>query len=354
MAGIDQKESGAKNRVKRYKFDLLQTAHQRWSVILSEYKAVLPRLKEHIEGVLQSVGVTDDSWSLWSAQKLVAMYKDKMLYRDELDVIAEMTGIPLEKLMIMQLLYEATAACSCVITSVKNATGTDTKDTGNNAATNVGEKVMMRTMDWDMPILKEITIELEFCMGDKVLFVAPTWIGCVGVFTAYLPDPNYGIAINYRRTQNLSLLKLVSNLWRVLGMKWPVSYLVRHVATKQYRYDMAQSILQRAELVSPAYITLFAPQDTCAVITRDTNKNTIRYEAKDGSLFQTNCDPVTLEPDILHSKARCELIRRELDKVGNQWKSLEDMQRAICVFPIHNHETVYTSIFARGGICTFV
>jgi len=39
-------------------------------------------------------------------------------------------------------------------------------------------------MDWSMDFLKDLTIELDICRGGKTICIAPTWIGCVGIFTA--------------------------------------------------------------------------------------------------------------------------------------------------------------------------
>ena len=44
-----------------------------------------------------------------------------------------------------------------------------------------------RTLDWDEPLLQALAIEVEVRREGRPLFVATTWAGFIGVFTATLP-----------------------------------------------------------------------------------------------------------------------------------------------------------------------
>jgi hypothetical protein len=56
-----------------------------------------------------------------------------------------------------------------------------------------------RTMDWDMPALERLAIEVEFQQAGKTVFLATTWAGYVGVLTGMRPGA-WSVSINYRRT----------------------------------------------------------------------------------------------------------------------------------------------------------
>jgi hypothetical protein len=330
----DMNVRGLNRVVKRYRFDLDQSVSQRWGPILADFKDKFGKLKQTVDNMLNAMGVSDNSWTYYGVKKLVSWYRDSILFRDELEFISKTTGIQFEKLLLMQLLYEASSACSCIVTQVN------------------GQYKFLRTMDWDLPLLKLITIELEFIKNKKTLFIAPTWVGCVGVFTAHRPGA-YTIALNYRRTKNLSLTSLFWNLWSVTSMRWPASYLIRHVAETQSFFETTVHILQSSALVSPCYLTVFNNEKSL-VITLDPDGFSTRK--LDGPLYQTNCDHNnSLQGDnILWSRERCELIKNRTSAKGNNWTSTKQMLQDLLVHPILNHETVYISIADTQSITTFV
>ena len=315
------------NTVKRYKFDLDKSPSQRWEPILNDFKDAFPKLQLTIESIMKATGVTGLVYS--SLKAVINSYKNKVLFYDELVYISSVTGIEFEKLLLMQLLYEASAACTCIITKVN------------------GKHVMVRTMDWDMPILKDITIELEFVKNGKTLFIAPTWVGCVGVFTVHIPE-KYSIAINYRRTKPIGFMSLSQNVYRVMKMAWPISYLIRTVGESEMNYESAIKSLQQSDIVSPCYITLYNSNDKSCVITRDTsNHNTFTLSEKQDYIIQTNSDDNSnkvSEENILYSTERYGIAESLIKNNNNNWKDENSLLKNICVHPIINEETVYMCV----------
>ena len=60
-----------------------------------------------------------------------------------------------------------------------------------------GKLFLARTLDWDMPVLREFTIEVSFVQKKKEVFRATTWAGYVGVLTG-LRRGSFAAAVNFR------------------------------------------------------------------------------------------------------------------------------------------------------------
>jgi hypothetical protein len=76
----------------------------------------------------------------------------------------------LGQLVLLQLVYEASAACTSIVVPQDPTQGDSIPQ-------------HIRTMDWGMEFLRPLTIEVEFTKGGRTLYVATTWVGYVGVLT---------------------------------------------------------------------------------------------------------------------------------------------------------------------------
>lgn len=70
----------------------------------------------------------------------------------------------------MNLSYELFATCTSIIVPDKD-----------------GNPLHCRTMDWDLPALRDLTLEVEFQRNGKTLYHATTWAGYVGILTGMRP-----------------------------------------------------------------------------------------------------------------------------------------------------------------------
>jgi hypothetical protein len=181
---------------------------QRWDTIV-------PLYREHIPGVL---GMINDIVQSDFAIKLVesclktAVFFGSVMYSKELGRIAELVGVSIGKVILLQLAYEAFAACTSVVAN-------------GNGAPGVGHPLHIRTMDWEMPQLAPLTVEVEFQRGGRVVATATTWAGYVGVLTGVRAGA-FSASVNYRRSELMNekpLAAFMKNLWGVVASKWPVS-----------------------------------------------------------------------------------------------------------------------------------
>ena len=76
----------------------------------------------------------------------------------------------------------------------------------------------IRTMDWEMPALQSMTIEVQFIKHGRPLFVCTTWAGYVGVLTG-MRYGGYSVSINYRRSPRVSFS---ANVRKGLSGGWPL------------------------------------------------------------------------------------------------------------------------------------
>jgi hypothetical protein len=60
-----------------------------------------------------------------------------------------------------------------------------------------GHPWLARTLDWPMPMLRRMTIQVRFLRDRRVLYHATTFVGYTGVLTAMRPG-GFAVAVNYR------------------------------------------------------------------------------------------------------------------------------------------------------------
>jgi beta subunit of N-acylethanolamine-hydrolyzing acid amidase len=323
--------------VKRLPFDLDKNPADRWTDIIEIYKDKIPRMKEEVNKIFKELGLT--GLIRKALDWFIYFYSNNIMHQEEISSIAKATGLDFEQVLLMQLMYEMNAACTTLITNVND------------------KPVMFRTMDWDLSFLKELTVELSVLRNGQEIAVVPTWVGCVGFFTAYIKgkDENYAIALNYRRTFQSSeggLLAILKNAVRILRLIWPCSYLIRYICESHASFDNAKWILSSFRLISPCYLTLFHPTKSC-IITRDADEAVnIRQEP----LYQTNIDAENYgnpnTDNIIWSRQRETILRNLIKDKGNKFNSVKELLDALNQRPIYNIETIYRCVIDETEIVT--
>ena len=192
-------------------------------------------------------------------------------------------------------------------------------------------------MDWDMDILKKVTVNLVFKKDNQVLFGATSWVGYVGIMTGMISG-QYTVALNYRRSNG----SLFDNFMRTLAQKWPIGYLIRYVLENGYSLGQALDMFKHTLLIAPCYITLSDSQNKCYNIIRDHDK-LINYIVSNDWICQTNNDPGChdINKNILWSIERRDKVNDIILKESQNWNSYEDIMKSFLVNPILNEETVY-------------
>lgn len=190
----------------------------------------IPAVLDVIDGVIGTGRCADLLTGMFTA----FTWLGGIYYGDELRGIARQLDISTGRLALLQVAYEVFAMCTSIVADSPAASGPQ----------------HIRTMDWDLPALQCMTIEVEFCRGGTPLFVATTWPGYVGVLTG-MRFSGYSVSVNYRRTERghqSPLWAVLGNFARGLTGAWPISFLVRAVLTDTPSYAQAVLQLQSSDL----------------------------------------------------------------------------------------------------------
>ena len=328
---VSSTEVDKSRQVKFYDFDLDKTAAERWGPIIDAHLEYLPTAIKEIKKLIDSFGIATTvikSFYEW-------FDKGDIYYYDEIKYIAERLGFDPFHVLLMQLIYETSTACTAtVLTYGKNQT------------------LFFRTMDWPMMFLKDLTIGLNVKRSNKIIARVVSWVGYVGFLTANNSTENYTITINYRQTTNPTILSMLFNLNRIRQLIWPIGYLVRELMEKRVKEDNAISLLQCREIVSPCYITVYSQTATSYIITRDCDKT---VDIRSENLIQTNCDWNKSEPNILYSLERRAKVQKIQEKITKKNITNElEIVGMLMQTPIINEETIYLLTMYGNTVSAYV
>lgn len=298
-----------------FELKLDEPAATRWNHILLHYKDHFPKIRTEVDNLLRMFGY--NTFIGYMLNGAISLNQGSIMYYEELASISGLTGIAMDKLLIVQLLYEINAGCTTVVAEVE------------------GKCTMFRTMDWPMDFLKDITINLNCTNKGKTVYRATTWVGYVGILTGYSEIDKYAVAINYRKNTTPSIMGLLQN---IIMLRWPVGYLVRDTLEKS-NYENALYRFNMSSLISPTYITIAKNVDDCHLLVRDYDRCTTVLSRL--PLIQTNVDFDKSAPDILFSNKRRALCSEIFERDD---KSLADYSSQLDIFPIQNAETIYTNV----------
>lgn len=312
--------------VPTFTIDLSVPARQRWRPMTKVFGEA-QRFKQDVVPILTYLHteILQGSWWLLQAVRWSTwLLQNRVLYIEELTGMAEDLNISLQDLIVLQFVYEASAACTSLICEQKD-----------------GQIHHYRTMDWQMPLLKALTINVRFVRSSQLVCQATTWVGCVGLFTAMRPQL-YSAAINYRRTSAAHPNTIMSNIRRLIdGRCWPSSFLLRERLCRQHPLGFRELFLslQQAPLVAPCYFSLagVASGEGGSIARDPTRVVFIKHlSLTQRAICQANIDDTKTEgDDILMSRAR---VKAALELPAHPFP-LKEFTR----FPIRNELTIYAN-----------
>jgi hypothetical protein len=138
---------------------------------------------------------------------------------EELRGIEQHSGLPWECVLLLHLSYESKQLCTaimvhqlllfsliCCMYRLRSVCGSTHKAPSCMCRVRVlfaqvhdddGHPWLARTLDWPMPMLRRMTIQVRFLRDRRVLYHATTFVGYTGVLTAMRPG-GFAVAVNYR------------------------------------------------------------------------------------------------------------------------------------------------------------
>ena len=156
--------------------NLDQPPGERWSHIVQAYVEVLPNVINLIDTILGEGIVASIANAVFSGLNRIGV----VYYHQELEGIAKVSGIPVGKVALLQIAYEVFAACTSIVVDM-DMTQND-GESGHSTVT----PFHIRTMDWEMEMLDQLTIEVDFVKNGNVVYTGTSWAGYVGLLVSLL------------------------------------------------------------------------------------------------------------------------------------------------------------------------
>jgi len=256
----------------------------------------------------------------------------------ELKGISEYPGVPfnLGQLVILNLLYELTAYCTSIVAQAPDGTGTIFHS---------------RHLDYDIPALRDLTIEVEFKQNNATLYECTMFAGSLGCFTGMRPG-GWSVSINERDQGTSPVLSLLAALEGGQSVAMFLRDLLQSVAD----FDSALLAVTTQPLIAPAYITLAGVKaGEGAIVTRN------RTVADDVWKLDASADRWwILETNDDHWRPpldkRRDVANAAMEALGQAGVSDAGLLSVLDTPPVFNSGTIYTTqmVPALGNVSALV
>lgn len=262
-------------------------------------------------------------------------------YGEEIKGISYYSNISLDDIVLYNIFYEIFSLCTSVVVPVG--------DTIIHAR-NLDFGVMMESI---VPILKNITIYVDFVKNNKTIYRAHTFAGLIGIFTGMKPY-HYSITVNQRFALDGGFMGIY-RWFQTKTPKWN-SLLVRDLLENNHTYNDVIYILSNVELVAPIYYIVGGIHKYEGVlITRERNLSLYPiYLNSTNYIFQTNHDHWT---NPLYIDDRTTSSIKYMNEFSFKF-TLKNIKQLLFNKPTLNELTIYSSImipsinYMKGSIMT--
>ncbi|KAJ5078345.1 acid amidase [Anaeramoeba ignava] len=327
----DEKENDP-YAIPRFIINLDEPPETRWHEVVEKYKSCYKEVLEFLDGMIKEIfgsGLIGKFMKKIANSIFGSIAKSgAVFFGKELQAIAKQSKFPLGSLLLLNIAYELSAACTSIVTQRSD----DNKF------------VLARTMDWEMPFLKKFTIEIDFRRNGETVFIGTTWPGYAGILTGMKPGVA-AVSVNYRVTGG-SVLK---NLMTAKDGAWPVGFLVRHLLTSDYSYDEIVGGLSKSFLMAPVYLTVCGVSDA-TLITREREDEVKKSRwtfSKKGLIIQCNQDHWRndSDSDVFMSRKRKKAAKKILAEMEEKDLINNDTLWALLYTPpLTNDITIYYTV----------
>ena len=246
-------------------------------------------------------------------------------YGKEIIGISKYSNISLYDVVLYNIFYEVFSLCTSMVIN--------SEDTIIHAR-NMDFGVLMEGI---VPLLKNITIHVNFIKNNKVIYRSHSFAGLVGIFTGMKPY-KFSITINQRFAINGGFMGIFE-WFRNKKPHWN-SLIVRDLLEGDYDFNSVIKMLSNVDLVAPVYYIIGGTNNNeGALITRERKQsiepiylNTSKY------VFQTNHDhwnePFYFDDRTTHGK-------KYLDEYEH---NIYNVEKLLLTKPTLNRITIYGSI----------
>ncbi|XP_030047332.1 acid ceramidase [Microcaecilia unicolor] len=339
-----------KGNVTWYTINLDLPPEERWNKVVNDKKKEIAGLVKLFKDVIQTFDPTGIAIGMVDFQLPFLLDSIPYPFNEEIQGIADASGIPLGEIILYHLLYEM-ASCTSIIAEDKK-----------------GRMFHARNLDfgyffgWDIKhsawilnrALKPLLLNIDFQKKKKTVFKGVTFAGFAGVLTGIRPKA-FTLSMNARGGPNDELMGILE--W-FFGVQKPlVGFLMRSVLENATSYKEAKTELEKTKLITPGYFALGGKSGEACVITHDTEKTVDVWEldVKQGMwyLLQTNYDH-WLEPFFMDDRTTPAM--KCLNRITQKNISFSTLYDVLSTKPVLSKLTTYTSLMsvADGTLETYV
>jgi acid ceramidase len=294
-----------KCRVGEGLYDPAQAAKVPWLTVdldlppQERYRAIFGPFSDGMKDVIDTIKlmatIVPGDWLMPLIEHLMQYAHDELFpskYAQEIDGIAEATGISVADLSMMNIYYELSRFCTSIVAQASS-----------------GQIFHARNLDfgqlfvWDIQkhgwhlseALKKITVNLNFVKGGKVIFKGTTFAGHLGVITGMKMN-EFTISMNAKVKPDIA--KVIS--WLAGGLNdsdihfamWAEREVMEHANTYAEAKDFLSNIVQLAG----CYYILGGknPNEGVIIVRNETDVlDYVEMDADNGKWYvlQTNYDP---------------------------------------------------------------
>ena len=206
-----------------FTINLDMSPRERWQHVVKDREQVLQKLSRDFQTILrQQFNETVGKLHKPLLRPLCYMKPLQKTYAEELAGIATLTnkyGLSYGDLVLLNTALDYLTKCTSLV-----------------ASTTEGQ-IHGRTLDWDIPLLKQLTIMVTFKKNGSVLYKGVTFVGCVGLLTG-LRGGQFSISYNFRKPLQREW-RLFCNAWKCYMNRMNISFLLRNVVATCETYEKA-------------------------------------------------------------------------------------------------------------------
>lgn len=283
-----------------------------------------------------SAQVIDSTVPKWvhEAVKPVVLALEKYIpqpYAGEIRGLAEHVGGSLSDAIILNFAYEVTAFCTSIITQDQN-----------------GTIYHGRNLDYPHPVLRNLTINVNFLKNGKIAYQGTSFAGYVGLWTGQSPN-KFTVSGDQRGSEHWW------NWWKnwvsaFLFRRSPVSWLVRETLENAEDFLDAVIRLSKVPIITGVYYIVGGVRaGEGVVITRDRTGPADLWplEPINGGWYRVETNFDHWQPPPKHDHRR-EVANKALNATGQENINMETLYKVMSLYPVCNGITVYTTTMSAA------
>ena len=313
-------ETGPGYAPKEYNINLDLPPLERWREIVTDYA---PKIQAFRSYVLRSTHLPAFFFNFVSYSHGARRDPE---YAEELQAIAQLSGMEFSMLYLINFIYEITAFCTSTI--VRTASG---------------KIIHGRNVDFPLsPYIANLTTQVSFYRGENLLYKSDLTVGTLGTAAGIRPG-KFAISLNEREKGSL-----LTNFREYFYEKsLPSLYLVRKVLENADSFDEAISMLSTTRIIAPAYYIVSGVQPHEGVIisrnaTGVTNAHWLKDNDPDWYIAVSNYDRDEVEPDLDYRRIPAE---NRIYAIGQQNMTEQLLlDEVLAKFPTLNFETILSAV----------